>query len=135
MSNSEDINKKITILKFMGISALILAFILFYLFYSLNYISTLQTSINNYYLLGRRPALIRNIKFLLIEYLLNPTYQFSSKFSSIRTLNINLISEFYTLEANLLHLSLGSSQNMFSLYNGGDICSQTQAFSVYSIFN
>jgi len=80
MSNSEDRNKKITILKFIGISTLILAFILFYLLYSLNYISTLQTSINNYYLLGRRPALIRNIKFLLIEYLLNPTYQFSSKF-------------------------------------------------------
>ena len=135
MSNSEDRNKKTTILKFIGISTLILAFILFYLLYSLNYISTLQTSINNYYLLGRRPALIRNIKFLLIEYLLNPTYQFSTNFSSIKTLNTNLISEFYMLEANLLHLSLGTSQNMFNLYNGGDVCNQTLAYSAYSIFN
>jgi len=66
MNNSEDRNKKLTILKFIGISTLILGFVVFYLLYSLNYISALQSNMNNFFLLGRRPALIRNIKLYLI---------------------------------------------------------------------
>lgn len=66
MKNSEDRNKKIVILKFFVISLLILAFIFFYLFYSLSIINQASASLSNYQMLGRRPALIRNAKLLLI---------------------------------------------------------------------
>ena len=92
MINSEDRNKKIVISKFVGISILLMAFVLFYLFYSLGGVTSAQTNLNNYYLLGRRSALIRNVKLLLIEFMLNPSYQQSPKLASIRTLNQNIIS-------------------------------------------
>lgn len=96
MINSEDRNKKIVILKFIFIGLLLIAFLLFYLFYGLAFASSTTTSVNNYYLVGRRSALIRHAKLLLIEYLIDPQSQPLS-LSSIRTLNQNLISEFYIL--------------------------------------
>jgi hypothetical protein len=63
---------------------------LFYLLYSLASISSVQNNLSNYFLLGRRPVLMRNTKLLMQEYLLNPLFQ-PPAFSSIRTLNTNII--------------------------------------------
>lgn len=87
----------------------------------------------NYYVLGRRPALIRNVKLLLTEFLIDPAYQ-PSNFTSLKQLNRNIIDEFYTLEANLLFLNLGNNQATFNLYNNGDVCSQASVFQPYSLF-
>jgi hypothetical protein len=78
-------------MKFLVISFVILAFVLFYLFYSLNVIQQATTSLSNYQILGRRPALIRNAKLLITEYLMNPLYAPLSG-SSIKTLNLNMIN-------------------------------------------
>lgn len=91
MINSEDRNKKIVILKFVLIGLLILSFIIFYLFFQLNFISADKASVKNYYLVGRRPALIREVRHLLVEYLNNPLQQFLT-LPSIRTLNQNIIN-------------------------------------------
>jgi hypothetical protein len=91
MINSEDRNKKIVILKFIAIALVILSFLLFYLLYSLGSINTVQASMLNYFTLGRRPALLRNVKLLLGEFLLNPLYQ-PTGLPSIRTLNQNIIT-------------------------------------------
>lgn len=81
------------IIKFLLISLLIMAFVLFILFYSLSIISLANTNLSNYIVLGRRPALIRNAKLLIIEYLINPLYSpFSSSSTSIKTMNVNLIN-------------------------------------------
>ena len=48
MINSEDGNKKVVIIKFVGISLAILAFILFYLFYSLSAIDSVKNNLSNY---------------------------------------------------------------------------------------
>lgn len=90
MKNSEDRNKKAIVLKFVGVSLLILGLAFFYLFFSMSFISSSEKSTNNYYLMGRRPALIRHLKLLLNEYLKNPNYQ-PSGFDSIQTLNRNII--------------------------------------------
>lgn len=98
MKNSEDRNKKIVIMKFLLISLVILAFVLFYLFYSLSILNQVSTNLSNFQILGRRPALIRNAKLLIIEYLINPLYNpFATSASSIKNMNINMINEFYSL--------------------------------------
>lgn len=91
MINSEDRNKKMVILKFVGISLLIFGFVLFFLFYSMQVLSSASTSISYYQLIGRRPALMRNTKLLITEYLLNPSYSPLSS-DSIKKINLNLIS-------------------------------------------
>ena len=65
MNNSEDRNKKIIIFKFIIISILILGFAVFNLFFSLNIITSTERNVSDYQLVGRRPALIRNVKMLL----------------------------------------------------------------------
>ncbi len=93
MKNSEDRNKKTVIIKFLLISLVILAFVLFYLFYSLNILSQAKNNLSNYQSLGRRPALIRNSKLLIIEYLINPLYNpLANTANSIKNMNINLIN-------------------------------------------
>lgn len=91
MINSEDRNKKMVILKFVGISLLIFGFVLFFLFYSMQVLSSASTNISYYQLIGRRPALMRNTKLLITEYLLNPSYSPLSS-DSIKKINLNLIS-------------------------------------------
>lgn len=93
MKNSEDRNKKNVIIKFLLISVVILAFILFYMFYSLGILNQAKTSLLNYQSLGRRPALIRNSKLLIIEYLINPLYNpLAISANSIKNMNINIIN-------------------------------------------
>lgn len=134
MINSEDRNKKMVILKFIGISLLIFGFVLFFLFYSMGVLSSASTSISNYQLIGRRPALMRNTKLLITEYLLNPSYSPLSS-DSIKKINLNLISQFYNLQASLLSISLDKLSTEFNEYNNGDICSKISQFSAYSLFN
>jgi HAMP domain-containing protein len=136
MKNSEDRNKKVVIIKFLLISLVILAFVLFYLFYSLSVLSQASTNLSNYQILGRRPALIRNSKLLITEYLINPLYNpLATSANTIKNMNINIINEFYNLEASLLYLNLGTSQSAFNNYNNGDICLMISTFSSFSIFN
>jgi hypothetical protein len=124
------------IMKFLIISLIVLGFVSFYLFYSLSISSQASLNLSNFQIIGRRPALIRNAKLLIIEYLINPLYNpLTSTATSIKNMNINIINEFYTLESNLLYLNLGSSQTAFSNYNNGDVCSMISTYSDYSIFN
>jgi hypothetical protein len=83
---------------------------------------------------GRRPALIRELKMLLMEYLADPLYQ-PAGFPSIRALNQGIISSFYNMEADLLYLELGSNANLYNQYNNGDCCAALSSYSSYSLFN
>jgi len=66
--------------------------------------------------------------------LTDPTRQ-PTGFTSIRTLNQDIINEFYLLEANLLYLDLEGSTDLYNMYNSGDCCSTVSSYSAYSIFN
>ena len=124
------------IIKFLLISVVILAFVLFYLFYSLSILSQASSNLSNYQILGRRPALIRNAKLLITEYLIDPLYNpLNTSAKSIKNMNINIINELYNLEASLLYLNLGSAQSAYSNYNNGDICSMISTYSSFSLFN
>ena len=83
MVNSQDTNKKGTILKYILISTVILGFVLFYLFFSLNLIQNTKSSIANYQLVGRRSAMIRYSRLVLTEYLLSPTNQYQGQGSVV----------------------------------------------------
>lgn len=134
MINSEDRNKKIVILKFVLIALLILSFVIFYLFFGLGFISGIKTSMNNYYMVGRRPALIRDVRLLLIQYLIGPLGNYLT-LPSVRTLNQNIINEFYVFEANLLFINLGSSSSLFNTINNEDACAAIESYSAFSFFN
>ena len=91
MKNSEDRNKKMVILKFLGISVLVLAFVLFYLLYSLGVLKNITSNLSSYQVLGLRPTLMRNAKLLATEYLINPLYAPLPN-NTLRALTIGLIS-------------------------------------------
>lgn len=133
MINSEDRNKKLVIFKFVVIALLLIGFLFFYLLYGLGFLVTTSASVSNYYLAGRRPALIRFTQLLLCEYLLDPQYSPLS-LRPIRTLNENIINEFYTLEANLLFIDFRSSTELFSSFNNGNVCGATNSFISYAKF-
>ena len=90
MKNSQDRNKNIIIIKFMAISVVIIAFTFFYLFYGITFIESSQSIVENYYLMGRRPALVRNLKMFMTQYVSDPTWA-PSGLKSITVLNRNII--------------------------------------------
>jgi hypothetical protein len=133
--NNENEYRKPIIVKYIIICVLVLAFVVFYLVYSLSLVKGAQTSVSNFQMLGRRPALIRQARLLFLMYSMNPNPLRPTGFQPASVLNQQMIDEFYLLESDLVYLSLTDNADMFDLYTDGDVCANIASFSASSLFN